>query len=87
MVQACQVDMPGWWGELVAIPNAGDPERLAHKIHVLSFKIPQVRIARPLGALNSYTAQPLSQNASKGRCSCWSPTPIYLVGITISSNL
>ena len=26
---ACQVDTPDWWKELVAIPNMGDPERLA----------------------------------------------------------
>ena len=31
---ACQVNTPHWWGELVTIPNAGDPKRLSHKIHV-----------------------------------------------------
>ena len=37
--QAFQLDTPDWWKELVAIPNAGDPERLARKIHA-SFKVP-----------------------------------------------
>ena len=28
--QAQQVNMTDWWGELVTIPNVGDPKRLAH---------------------------------------------------------
>ena len=74
--QTCQVDMPDWWGELVIITNAGDPERLAHK-SCASFEVPQVMCE----ALRDYTA-PLPQNVSRGRCSCWSPIPIYLVRIT-----
>ena len=50
--QACQVDMPEWWGELVTIPNVGDPKRLAHKIHA-SFKIPWVR-SEALRVSNNY---------------------------------
>ena len=34
--------MPDWWKELVAIPNVGDPERLAQTI-CTSFEVPQVR--------------------------------------------
>ena len=40
--QAHQVSMPDWWRELVAIPNVGNPERLAHKI-CASFEVPWVR--------------------------------------------
>ena len=40
--QACQVNMPDGWRELVTIPNAGDPDKLAHKI-CASFEVPQVR--------------------------------------------
>ena len=53
---AQQVNMPDWWGELVTIPNAGDPQRLAHKI-CASFEIPQVR-SEALGSSNSYTMPP-----------------------------
>ena len=81
--QACQANISDWWGELVAIPNAGDPERLAWKSYS-SFKIPQVR-NKALRGSNSYTVPP-APNASEGRCSCWSPVPIYLVRITASSN-
>ena len=34
--------MPDWWRELVTLPNAGDPERLSHKIHA-SFEVPWAR--------------------------------------------
>ena len=54
--QDCQVDMPDWWGELVTIPNTGDPEMLGHKMHT-SFKIPQVR-SEALKDSNSYTVPP-----------------------------
>ena len=40
--QACQVDTPDWWKELVTIPNVGDPKRLAWKI-CTSFEVPWVR--------------------------------------------
>ena len=53
---ACQVNNPDWWGELVTIPNAGDPKRLAHKIHA-SFEIPQVR-SEALMVSNNYTMPP-----------------------------
>ena len=36
------MDTPDWWKELVAIPNMGDPEKLARKIFT-SFEVPQVR--------------------------------------------
>ena len=45
--------MPDWWGELVTIPNPGDPERLAHRI-CASFEVPQVRCK----ALRDYTMPP-----------------------------
>ena len=37
-----QVDMPDWWGELVAIPDIDDYQKLAQKIRA-SLKIPRVR--------------------------------------------
>ena len=40
--QAHRVNTPDWWKELVAIPNAGDPKRLAQKI-CTSFEVPRVR--------------------------------------------
>ena len=40
--QACQLDMPHWWEELTAIPEAGDPKKLTWKIKA-SFNIPAVR--------------------------------------------
>ena len=55
--QACQVNTPDWWGELVAIPNVGDPKRLAHKI-CASFKIPWVR-SEALRVSNNYTVPPV----------------------------
>ena len=53
---ACQVNMPDWWAELITIPNAGDPKRLACKTHE-SFKIPWVR-SEALRGSNSYTMSP-----------------------------
>ena len=55
--QAHQVNTPDWWGELVAIPNAGDPERLAHKI-CASFEIQQGR-SKALWDSISYTMPPV----------------------------
>ena len=81
--QACQVDMPDWWRELVTIPNAGDPERLAHKI-CTSFEIPWVS-NKALRVSNNYTMPPAPKFLQE-RCSCWSPTPVYFVRITTSSN-
>ena len=77
--QTWQVDMPDWWRELVTIPNAGDPKRLAHKI-CASFEVPWVR-CEALRDSKDYT-MPLPQNASKGRFSCWSLISISLVRIT-----
>ena len=37
--QACQLDTPDWWKELIAILNVGDPERLDQKIGA-SLKVP-----------------------------------------------
>ena len=53
---ASQADMPDWWGELVTIPNVGDPERLAHKI-CTCFKISWVR-CKALGDSEDYTMPP-----------------------------
>ena len=39
--QACQLDIPHWWEELTAIPEAGDIKKLAWKIHA-SFNVPAV---------------------------------------------
>ena len=39
---AHQLDTPNWWEELITIPNAGDPKKLAWKI-CTSFEIPGVR--------------------------------------------
>ena len=39
--QGCQLDMPDWWGELVAIPDIDDYQKLAWKIRA-SFEIPWV---------------------------------------------
>ena len=76
--QAHQVNMPAWWGELVAIPNAGDPKRLVCMI-CTSFEILWER-SKALRGSNSYTT-PLPQNASEGRCSCWSQPPSTLSGL------
>ena len=70
---------PDWWGELVTICNAGDPERLAWKI-CASFEVPWVR-CETLRDSKDYAA-PLPQNAFKGRYFWWFLTPIYLVRIT-----
>ena len=48
--------MPGWWRELVTIPNAGVPERLACKICAI-FKVPQVR-CEALKDPGDYTVPP-----------------------------
>ena len=53
---AQQVNTSDWWGELVAIPNAGNPERLACKVHA-SFEVPWVR-CEALGNPEDYTAPP-----------------------------
>ena len=65
--------MPDWWVELVAIPNAGYPERLACKI-CTSFEVPRVRCK----ALRDYTT-PLPQDVPRGRCACRSLIPVYIV--------
>ena len=54
--QACQVDTPNWWKELVTIPNVGDPKRLAQKI-CASFKVPRVR-CKTLRDHGEYTTPP-----------------------------
>ena len=54
--QAHQVDLPDCWKELVTISNAGDPERLAQKIHA-SFEVPQVR-CKTLRDHSEYTVPP-----------------------------
>ena len=54
--QACHVNTPDWWRELVPIPNAGDPQRLACKI-CASFKVPQVR-CKALKDSGEYTVPP-----------------------------
>ena len=51
-----QFDMPECWGELVTIPNAGDPKRLAHKVHA-SFQVSQVR-CKALRDPEDYTTPP-----------------------------
>ena len=71
--------MPGWWRDLVTIPNAGDPERLACKIHA-SFEVPQVR-CKALKDPGDYTVPP-PQNVSRGKCSSQLSTPTCLAKIT-----
>ena len=80
---AHQVNMPDQWGELVAIPNVGDPKRLACKI-CTSWEVPQVR-SKALRDSNSYTAPPAPKCLQR-KMFCWSLTPIYPVRITVSSN-
>ena len=53
---AYQGNTPDLWGELVTIPNVGNPERLAHKI-CASFEILWVR-SKALRDSNSYTMPP-----------------------------
>ena len=53
--QACQLDMPHWWVELAAIPNVGNPKRLAQKM-CTSFLIPSVRCETLPG--QEYTVPP-----------------------------
>ena len=48
--------MPDWWTDLVAIPNAGDPNKLAHKI-CASFEVPWVR-CEALKDPGDYTVPP-----------------------------
>ena len=61
--QACQLDMPCWWMELIAIPGVEDPQKLIWKIQA-SFSIPEVRSRVFPG--QDYTAPPapkcLTQN-------------------------
>ena len=40
--RGCQLDMPDWWEELVAVPYVDDHCRLTQKVQA-SFEIPQVR--------------------------------------------
>ena len=40
--QACLMDTPYWWEELITIPEVEDPKKLAQKIRA-SFSIPAVR--------------------------------------------
>ena len=54
--QACHVDMPEWWEELVAIPNVGDYRKLAQKI-CGSFEIPRVR-CEAIKVTNDYSVPP-----------------------------
>ena len=60
--QACQLDTPPWWRELVAILGAEDPKELAGKIKA-SFLIPVVRWEASLS--QGYTTPP-PPNASPG---------------------
>ena len=55
--QACQLDTPDWWKELVTIPNVGDPKRLAQKIHA-SFEVLQVK-CKTLRDHREYTVPPM----------------------------
>ena len=50
--QACQVDTPNWWKELITIPNVGDAKRLAWKF-CTSFK---VQMPDPQGPQRVYCA-------------------------------
>ena len=62
--QAHQLDMPHWWEELTAIPEVGDPKKLAPKIGA-SFDILAVRCE----ALQNqdYTMPPAPQCLIRGR--------------------
>ena len=54
--QACHVDMPEWWEELVAIPYVEDYRKIAQKI-CASFEIPRVR-CEALKVMNDYFVPP-----------------------------
>ena len=54
--QACQVNIPDWWRELVTIPTACDPGMLACII-CTSFKVPWVR-CKTFKDLGDYTVPP-----------------------------
>ena len=76
---AFQVDTANWWKELVTIPNAGDPERLAKKIMLPSrFHKSDARHSGTTGSI----LFPMCQNASRGICSCWTPPPTCFIRIT-----
>ena len=74
--QACQVDMPNWWKELAAIPNMGDPKRLAWKIYA-TFNVPWV-ICKTLRDHREYTVPPAPKCIQWGM-SCWTPPPTCLI--------
>ena len=62
--QACFLDTSHWWGELTAIPDVEDLNRLAQKIHT-SFLIPVVRCETLQN--QDYTTSPAPKCLSRNR--------------------
>ena len=71
--------MPDWLKDLAAIPNVGDPERLAQKI-CTSFEVPRVRY-ETLRDHKEYTAPPAPKGIQWG-ISCWMSPPTCLIKIS-----
>ena len=74
--QACQLDTPPWWRELVAIPEVEDPKRLAQKIWA-SFLFLTVRCET---FLNQEYTMPSAPNVSPGAGSFLVTLPIRMSG-------